>query len=42
MVKIQSKYKKEEHAEEKKRKDGMVDMSSVDEAGTKCVPVFIH
>ena len=34
-VKIQSKYKKEAHAEEKKRKDGMVDMSTVDEAGTK-------
>ena len=38
-VKIQSKYKKEAHAEEKKRKDGMADMSIVDEAGTKCVPV---
>lgn len=36
-VKIQSKYKKEAHAEEKKRKDGMVDMSTVDEAGAKCV-----
>ena len=36
-VKIQSKYKKEAHAEEKKRKDGMIDMSTVDEASTKCV-----
>ena len=36
-VKIQSKYKKEAHAEEKKRKDGLVDMSTVDEAGTKYV-----
>ncbi|PIL23950.1 hypothetical protein GSI_13701 [Ganoderma sinense ZZ0214-1] len=33
-VKIQSKYKKEAHAEEKKRKDGMIDMSTVDEAST--------
>ncbi|KAI0748067.1 FRG1-like family-domain-containing protein [Daedaleopsis nitida] len=33
-VKIQTKYKKEAHAEEKKRKDGMIDMSTADEAGT--------
>lgn len=36
-VKIQNKYKKEAHAEEKKRKDGLIDMSTVDEASTKCV-----
>ena len=39
-VKIQSKYKKEAHAEEKKRKEGMIDMSSVDEASTKYVCVL--
>lgn len=33
-VKIQNKYKKEAHAEEKKRKDGLIDMSTVDEAST--------
>lgn len=34
-VKIQSKYKKEAHAEERKKKDGMADMTTVDEASTK-------
>ncbi|EMD38562.1 hypothetical protein CERSUDRAFT_82837 [Gelatoporia subvermispora B] len=33
-VKIQSKYKREAHEEEKKRKEGMVDDSKVDEAST--------
>lgn len=33
-VKIQSKYKKEAHAEERKRKEGMMD-SKIDEASTK-------
>ncbi|KAI0721720.1 FRG1-like family-domain-containing protein [Cerioporus squamosus] len=33
-VKVQSKYKKEAHAEEKKRKDGAIDLSAADEAGT--------
>ncbi|EJF65807.1 FRG1-like family-domain-containing protein [Dichomitus squalens] len=33
-VKIQNKYKKEAHAEERKRKDGLIDMSAVDEAST--------
>ena len=34
-VKIQSKYKKEAHAEERKRKEGMSMDSNVDEASTK-------
>lgn len=34
-VKIQSKYKKEAHAEEKKKKEGMTDMSKIDEASAK-------
>ncbi|KAH9854197.1 FRG1-like family-domain-containing protein [Lenzites betulinus] len=33
-VKVQSKYKKEAHDEEKKRKEGLIDVSSVDEAGS--------
>lgn len=36
-IKIQNKYKKEAHTEEKKRKDGMIGMSTVDEASSKCV-----
>lgn len=34
-VKIQSKYKKEAHAEEKKRKEGNADMATIDEVGSK-------
>ena len=34
-VKIQSKYKKEAHEEEKKKKEGMLGAPSMDEAGTK-------
>ncbi|KAI9064380.1 hypothetical protein FKP32DRAFT_1675882 [Trametes sanguinea] len=33
-VKIQSKYKKEAHDEEKKRKEGLIDEPSIDEAST--------
>ncbi|CDO68331.1 hypothetical protein BN946_scf184799.g58 [Trametes cinnabarina] len=33
-VKIQSKYKKEAHDEEKKRKEGLIDTSSLDEVST--------
>ncbi|KAI0831249.1 FRG1-like family-domain-containing protein [Trametes gibbosa] len=33
-VKVQSKYKKEAHDEEKKRKEGLIDVPSVDEAGS--------
>jgi protein FRG1 len=40
-VKIQNKYKKEANDEEKKKKEGVVGETTIDEAGTKQVLLFL-